>query len=122
MFSPFGNSINAHKPINDHKPMESFLNNLIHKTQSRIQEFIIFLQKYNLVVNYVSGNDLICSHTLSRVLLKEQSWEISETEINWQIHLGLSSSSISTERLKQLKVETLNEKALDKVARYCETR
>ena len=89
--------------------MESGLNNLIHKTQSRIQQFIIFLQKYKLVLNYVPGNDLICFHTLSIAPLEEQRWEISDTEINCQIHLKLSSSTISTERLKQLKVETLNE-------------
>ena len=42
----------------------------------------MFLQKYNFVVISVPGKDLICSDTLSRAPLKEQTPEISEAEIN----------------------------------------
>ena len=38
---------------NDHKPLKSILNTPIHKTPPRIQRFIMFLQKYDFVVNYV---------------------------------------------------------------------
>ena len=78
----------------------------------------MFLQKYDFVVNYVPGKDLVCSNTLSRVPLREQGPEISETEGNCQVHSVISSSSISTERLKQLEVETLNDRALQRVASY----
>ena len=87
--------------------MKSILNTTIHKTSPRIQRFIMFLQKYNFVVNYVPGKDLICSNTLSRAPLKERTPEIAETKLNCQAHSVMSSFPIRTERLKQLEVETL---------------
>ena len=85
----------------DHKLLKSILHTPIHKTPPRIQRFIMFLQKYDFVVNYVPGKDLVCSDTLSRAPLKEQAPETSETEVNCQVHLVISSFPISTERLKQ---------------------
>ena len=35
----------------DHKPLTSILNTLIHKAPPRIQQFIMFLQKYDFVIN-----------------------------------------------------------------------
>ena len=78
----------------------------------------MFLQKYDFVVNYVPGKDLIYSDTLSRAPLKEQPPEISETEINCQIHSAIPSFPIGKERSKHLKVETLNDKTLQRVASY----
>ena len=98
--------------------MKSILNTLIHKTPPRVQRFIMFLQKYDFVEYSVPGRDLTCSDTLSRAQLKEQSPEISETEVNCQVHPVKSSIPISIERLKQLKVEMLNDKTLQRVASY----
>ena len=78
---------------------------LIHKTPTRIQQFINFLQKCNLVVNYIPGKNLICSDTLSKAPLKEQSPKISETKLNFQVCTFKSSFPINTERLKHLEVE-----------------
>ena len=41
----------------DHEQLRSVLNTPIHKTLPRIQGFIMFLQKYDFVVNYLSGKD-----------------------------------------------------------------
>ena len=84
----------------NHKPLEVVLNTPIYKTPPRIQRFIMLLQKCNFVVNCVPGNDLICSDTLSRPSLKEQTPDISETELNCQVHSVISGSLINTERLK----------------------
>ena len=92
----------------DHKPLKSILNTPINKT--------CFYKKYHFAVNYVHGKDVICSETLSRAPLKEQTPEISETELNYQVHSVISTFPISTERLKQ--VETLNDKTLQRVASY----
>ena len=78
----------------------------------------MFLQKYDFVVNYVPGKDLVCSDTLSRAPLEEQGPEISETEVNCQVHSVISSFPISTERLKQLQIEMLNDRTLQRVASY----
>ena len=102
----------------DYKPLKSILNTPIHNTPSRIQRFIMSLRKYDFVVNDVPGKNLICSDTLSRALLKEQGSEISEAEINCQFHSVISSFPISTERLKQLEVETLSDRTLQRVASY----
>ena len=63
---------------------------------------------------------LICSDTLSRAPLKEETPKISDT--NCQVHLVIPSFLISTERLKQLEVETLNDKTLQRVASYIAQR
>ena len=88
----------------------------MHQTPLRRQWFIMFLQKYNFVVNYIPGKDLLCSESLSGAPLKEQSLEISETEVNCQVHSVISSFSINTERLKQSHVETLNDMTMQRVA------
>ena len=43
----------------DHKRLKSILNTPMHTTRPRIQRFIMFLEKYDSVVNYVPGKDLI---------------------------------------------------------------
>ena len=63
--------------------IESILNTPTQKAPLRIQRFIMFLQKYDFVVNYASAKDIICSDTLSRTPLKQQTPEISETEVNF---------------------------------------
>ena len=60
----------------------------------------MFLQKYNFVVNYVPGKDLICSDTLTRAQLKQQTPEMPKTEINFQAHSVMSTFSISSEKQK----------------------
>ena len=102
----------------DRKPLESILNTPIHRTPPRIQRFITFLQKYDFLVNYVPGKHLICSETLSGAPLKEQTSEILDREINCLVHSVISSFPISTERLRQLEIETLNNKTLQRVATY----
>ena len=82
-------------------------------TPTKIQRFIIFLQKYKFIVNFVPS--LIKSDTLSRAPLKEQSPEISETEGNNQV---ISRFPIRTKRIKQLEIETLNDKTLQRVTSY----
>ena len=69
----------------------------------------MFLQKYDFVVNYVPGKNLICSDILSKAPLKEQSPEISETEVKCQIHSVITSFLSNTETLRRLEVETLND-------------
>ena len=69
-------------------------------------------------MNYVPGKDLICSSTLSRAPLKKQTPEISETEVNCHIYSVISSFSISTGRLKQVELETLNDKTLQRPVSY----
>ena len=88
----------------------------MHQTPPRMQWFIMFLQKHNFVVNYIPGKDLLCSESLSGEPLKEQSLEISETEVNCQVHSVISTFSINTERLKQSHVETLNDMTMQRVA------
>ena len=78
----------------------------------------MFLQKYNFVVNYVPRKDLIDFSILSRAPHKEQYPELSEEEFNCQDHSVISSFSISTEILKHLEVETLNDRTPQRIASY----
>ena len=51
---------------------------------------------------YVPVKDRVCSNTMSRAPLKEQTTEISETDINCQVHSVKFRFPISTKKLKQL--------------------
>ena len=94
--------------------MKSILNTPATPT---IQRFVMFLQKYNFKANNGPGKYLTCN-TLSRAPFKEQTPEILGTKVNCQIHSVIPSFPISTERLKQLEVEKLNDRTLQKVASY----
>ena len=83
-----------------------------------MQRFIMFLQKYNFVVNYVPRKDLIDFSILSKAPHKEQYPELSEEELNCQDHSVISSFPISTEILKNLEVETLNDRTPQRIASY----
>lgn len=78
----------------------------------------MFLQKYNFVVNYVPNKDLIDFSILSRVPHKEQHPELSEARFKCQDHSVISSFPISTEILKHLEVETLNDRTPQRIASY----
>ena len=52
----------------DHKPLESILKKPLHRAPKRLQSMMLRLQRYDILVSYVSGKLLYLADTLSRAL------------------------------------------------------
>ena len=50
----------------DHKPLESIMKNPLYRAPKRLQAMMMRLQRYDLIISYVSGKLLYLAHTLSR--------------------------------------------------------
>ena len=59
------------------------LNTPIHKTQPRIERFIMLLQKYDFILNYILPGKALFFDALSRAPLKDQIPEISQAKVNF---------------------------------------
>ena len=95
---------------------------MIHKTPPTIQQFHVSRKIRLKNSRHNPGKYLIFYDTLSRAKLKEQTPQMSQTDINCQVHSLISSSPIRTERLKQVQTETLYDNALQRVASYIAQR
>ena len=51
----------------DHKPLESILMKPLNRTPKRLHSIMLRLQRYDILVSYVSGKLLYLTDTLSRV-------------------------------------------------------
>ena len=109
----------------DHKLLKSSLNTPMHKIPGRIQSNNPTDNNiYHVSTKIRLRSKLRLRQTpyvfwhLSRASLKEQTAEMSQTEVNCQVHSVPSSFPIRTERLTQLEVETLDDKTLQRVAIY----
>ena len=65
----------------DHKSLKNVFWSPIHKTPPWIQRFIMFLQKYSFIVEYVPGKQMIRSDTMSRAALTDNRTELTESDI-----------------------------------------
>ena len=59
----FGRTVHVQS---DHKPLESILNKPLYRAPKRLQAMIMRLQRYDLIISYVSGKLLYLADTLSR--------------------------------------------------------
>ena len=59
----FGRTVHVQS---DHKPLESILKKPLHRAPKRLQSMMLRLQRYDILVSYVSGKLLYLADTLSR--------------------------------------------------------
>ena len=105
----------------DHKSLKTIFNYNINEAPPRIQRFLLQLQKYDFKVNYIPGKDLIVSDTLSRAPSGTNTSEIKEEEVTAQVNTIISSLPVSSNRMKQIKEETLRDTTLSKLALIIQT-
>lgn len=74
------------KVESDHKPLESIFRKPFNQCPARIQRMKLNVQKYDLIVSYKPGKELLLADALSRVFLDETNSSITE-EIEAQVCL-----------------------------------
>ena len=72
--------------FNDHLPLQSIFKRSILKAPSRIQRFLLRLQRYNFEMHYIQGKLLTAADILSRASLNDSIPEIEDTEIKCYVH------------------------------------
>ena len=105
----------------DHKPLKSIFNNPMHKAPARIQNFMLFLQKYDFHIEYIEGTSIeMCStDTISRATPQTTNEpEIPEAEIKVHVHQIISSLPITDRRLQSIRTETDKDEALQIVKQH----
>ena len=102
----------------DHKPLESIFKKPLANAPLRLQRMLLRLQRYDINLQYKPGKEMLLADTLSRAHLAETAEEISEDDMQAQIHLVTSNISVSDEQVKQIKNTTSSDESMIKVAQY----
>ena len=103
---------------NDHKPLRQIFKKSITKSPSRIQRFLLALQKYEFEVTYISGRESVIADTLSRAYLTDNTQEISDTEMDKYIHIILKQYPMSDHKLDIYMEETRKDPTLQILMKY----
>lgn len=87
----------------DHRPLEHIFRKSISEAPSRIQRFMMQLQRYDFTVKYKPGKTMYLSDTLSRLNLPETSEEmVPDIDVNQiQLNAHLPMAPHKYEELKQ---------------------
>ena len=85
--------------LNEHQPLCSIFNKSIVKAPSRIQELLLWLQKYDFDMQYVLGKHLVVTDTVSRASLPDTDLEVPDLETNIHVHTVILSLPISEQKL-----------------------
>ena len=76
----------------DHKPLESIFKKPISKAPARLQNMLLKLQKYSLIIVFKKGSKMYFADTLSRAYLKEWPIKTRKNSIRshegWHFHLS----------------------------------
>jgi hypothetical protein len=104
-----------------HKALKNIFNNQIGKTPPRIQSFMMFLQKYNFNIDYISStsDEMKCTDTLSRAPVNDMyDPELSETELNAQIHQIITNLPVTNNKLQTIRLETEKDQTLQRLRHH----
>lgn len=97
----------------DHKPLESIVKKPLLSAPKRLQRMLMRLQKYDFIINYVPGKEMLLADALSRAYLEDIAQEGSvEKEIE-SVNM-IQYLPISEERLKVIRGETAKDDTLQK--------
>ena len=96
-------------------PPKSIMNKQITKAPSRIQRFLLRLQKHNFDLEYTKGQWMKVTDTLSRAALQDNTPEISDKEMNYFVHFVMSSLPISEKSCQKLVTVTAKDDILQKL-------
>ena len=97
----------------DHRPLETIFKKPITTAPARLQRMLLQLQKYNLDVSYVPGNQIPIADCLSRHVSSPTAEE-EETEILKDVvHTVRASLPITDRKLSELKDQTSKDETLE---------
>ena len=98
----------------DHKPLETIFKKSISKAPARLQNMLLKLQKYDLIIVYKKGSTMFLADTLSRAYLKDgpskfesQHFEVMNIDI-----------PISPQKTEELVSATSSNETFSKLSSY----
>lgn len=101
----------------DHRPLESILQKDLDKVSARLQRLRLRLLKYNVVVTYVPGSQVVVADALSRAFLSDEVPDLSYQSIT--VHAA-KTLAVSPQKAEWLATETSADPVLSKVKRMVE--
>ena len=103
--------------ISDHKAIETILKKPLHQASPRIQLMMLRLLRYKLKVQYRPGSQLYSADTPSTASVREKvsltEQEFSEDIV--QVHCTTATMPATTEKLRQIKNATKEDKVLEDI-------
>jgi hypothetical protein len=101
----------------DHRPLESIFRKSMCDIPLRLQRMRLHLQKYDLIVKYKPGKELLIADTLSRHNIKTSD-NLLEQEIEAQVGMVVTTLPVTDEKLKKIKEETNKDTELQQLKYY----
>ena len=102
----------------DHQPLETILRKPLHEAPRRLQRMMMELQRYDLTVKYLKGENMYLADTLSRAFLPiiESDYDNDERVCAFtsqkdfeNVHVDGTEIAISDQRLSQIAQHTRND-------------
>ena len=104
--------------INDHAPLKAILEKSIVNSPPRIQRFLLRLQRYEFDFQHSPGKLMLVSDALSRAYLPDETQEISQEELAYQVHAVFNTLPISDKKLIKFQEETAADPVLQLLKKY----
>ena len=104
--------------MSDHKPLEAIMKKPLSSAPPRLQRMLLRLQKYNIVLSYKAGKEMILADTLSRAHIEETDSEIPEDELVAQVHMIYNSCAATDDKLQEIKQLTSQDPVLSEIANF----
>ena len=92
--------------VNDHLPLKSIFIKSITSCPPRIQRFFLRLQRYDFVLEYSPGRDMVVADALSCASLPNTGTEISNDDMNFYVHSIVNNLPISKKKMEQFQAAT----------------
>ena len=102
----------------DHQPLETILQKPLHEAPRRLQRMMMELQRYDLTVKYLKGENMYLAETLSRAFLPiiesdhdndERIRAFTSQKDFKNVHVDGTENAISDQRLSKIAQNTRND-------------
>ena len=100
----------------DHRPLETIFKKPLQAAPARLQRMLLYLQKYNLDVQYVKGKHMYIADTLSRATLSENEGKSKFISSLESVHYK-DTLMVRESRLQEFKQHTAENENLQAISR-----
>ena len=90
----------------DHKPLESILKKPLYRAPKRLQAMMMRLQRYDLIISYVSGKLLYLADTLSRAFSPDRNTVSAQSNLECVCMIHVQFLPLTEHRILEIKKAT----------------